>query len=480
MAFGILASGVYVPRRRLSRAAVKEALGWTRSAMSSRGTRAMAGWDEDTITMAVAAARDCLDGGDRSTIGSAYLASTNLPFADRSNVGVVTAALQIDPVSGSADVSGSLRAGTSAMIAGLNAAAAAGASDVLVVAAERRHLQPLSSLELIAGDGAAAMVLGNGDVVAEFVGKASRATDFVDHFRESGAEFDYGWEERWVRDEAYRGLIPKAIKAALSDIGIAPADIAHFILPSLDAKLPAAAAKMVGVRPEAVVDQADSWCGNLGAAHPLLLLAFALEHAEPGDLILVAGIGQGVDTLIFRMLRPSGRVRPDAAKQGLVETSYTRYLAFNQLIDLDWGKRAERNTPLALTGQYRNRDMLTALMGGECDRCGQRQFPSNRICVNPNCGAIDSQHPISFAERRASVKSIASDFLTYTPDPPAIYGMIAFDDGGQFMAEFTDCSPEEVPVGASLRMTFRIKEVDPRRNYRRYFWKAVPEREEQV
>ena len=40
---------------------------------------------------------------------------------------------------------------------------------------------------------------------------ASISDDFVDHFRGPNEEFDYNWEERWIRDEGYLKIIPKLI-----------------------------------------------------------------------------------------------------------------------------------------------------------------------------------------------------------------------------------------------------------------------------
>ena len=42
-------------------------------------------------------------------------------------------------------------------------------------------------------------------------------------------------------------------------------------------------------------------CGETGTAHPLVMFTLALEQAQPGDRILVAGFGQGCDALYFRV-----------------------------------------------------------------------------------------------------------------------------------------------------------------------------------
>lgn len=150
--------------------------------------------------MAVEAARDSLTGLDHARPRHLSFASTTLPFKDRQNAGVVGAALSLGEPLATLDVTGSQKAGTSALLAGLDAARAAGLA--LVTAADRRLAKVASTQELQYGDGAAALVCGTEGVIARPVGHHSVSVDFVDHFRGAVAEFDYTWEERWVRDEA--------------------------------------------------------------------------------------------------------------------------------------------------------------------------------------------------------------------------------------------------------------------------------------
>jgi uncharacterized OB-fold protein len=151
-----------------------------------------------------------------------------------------------------------------------------------------------------------------------------------------------------------------------------------------------------------------------------------------------------------------------------------KWLAFNGLIEIEKGMRAEKDNKTALSVTYRKRDMLFGLTGGKCKVCGTAQFPRARICVNPNCKAVDSQEPFSFAELPGKVLSWSADYLTYSQDPPQHYGMITFDEGGRFLADITDVEPGTIDSGSSVRMVFRIKDFDDRRGFRRYFWKASP------
>ncbi|MDA0225529.1 MAG: 3-hydroxy-3-methylglutaryl CoA synthase, partial [Proteobacteria bacterium] len=73
--FGILSFGAYLPRLRLQRKTVAAANAWFAPGLRGlgKGERAMAHWDEDAITMSVEAARDCLAGRDRATLGRLLL-----------------------------------------------------------------------------------------------------------------------------------------------------------------------------------------------------------------------------------------------------------------------------------------------------------------------------------------------------------------------------------------------------------------------
>ena len=116
-----------------------------------------------------------------------------------------------------------------------------------------------------------------------------------------------------------------------------------------------------------------------------------------------------------------------------------KFLAFNDMLPIDKGMRAEFDKKTALSVLWRKRDMIYGLVGGKCKVCGTVQFPRSQVCVNPNCHAIDSQEPYAMAGLECSVMSFTADSLVYSPDPPGYYGMITFAEGGRFMADFTDC-----------------------------------------
>ena len=82
---GIVSYGGYIPKLRLSRMGIFQSMGWFAPAIMAvaGGERSMCNWDEDSLTMAVAAARDCLVGMDKADVDALYACSTTFPFADR-------------------------------------------------------------------------------------------------------------------------------------------------------------------------------------------------------------------------------------------------------------------------------------------------------------------------------------------------------------------------------------------------------------
>lgn len=476
--FGILSYGAYIPRLRLQRKSIAAANSWFAPGLRglARGERAMANWDEDVITMAVEASRSCLQGRERSGIDQLTFASTTFPYADRQNAGVVATALNLGSSLGVLDVAGSQRAGAAALATAFDGEVE---SETLVIASEKRKTKAASTQEMHYGDGAAAILVGRGKPVARLIASRSETVDFVDHFRGRGFDYDYGWEERWIREEGYQKIVPRAVAAALEEAGVSADSITHFCMPCTLSRTSEAVAKRAGIRGEAVRDNLAAVCGDTGTAHSLLMLAHALEDARPGDRILVAAFGQGCEVLVLEVTEAisdvASRERVSATlARRKEEPNYQRLLAFNHTVDLEHGMRSEMDKITTLTSLYRNRETVMGLIGGRCRHCGTLQFPRGRYCVNPECNALDSQDQTPFSDTPAAVMTYTADSLTYSPNPPHYYGMVTFEGGGRLVMDFADVDEGVMEVGLPMRMMFRVKDYDRARGFARYFWKAAP------
>ncbi|MEO1247424.1 MAG: OB-fold domain-containing protein [Pseudomonadota bacterium] len=480
---GILALGSYLPHGRLPRTVVQAANAWfapTRKAGPGE-RRSFCNWDEDALTMAVEAGRACLNANPNvgpeaelaQRIDQLTLASTSLPFADRSNAGVVREALDLSTAAEVTDTGGSMRAGSTALKAALGTG---GRGDHLVLASDCIDAKPASAQELQFGHGAAAMLIGKGQAIASLVGTAGLQQDFVDHYRASGERFEYALEPRWARDAGYRQQVVETAQEALRSAGLEADKVTRLSI-SAPGGLSQSTAKQLAAQlsiasPDTALERRAGFCG---AAQPLLALTEALEAAGKDEVIALVCLGQGVDVLIFKVHRaPDTAGLSSALDSGVDEDNYTRYLALRGLLPLETGIRAERDNRTALSAFWRKHEAITGFKGGLCSACGTLQFPPTKLCVS--CAAEDTQTLKRMAEMTGRVRSFTEDWLAYTPKPPLVFGNVGFEDGANVMMEFTDVEAGQLEVGLPVRMRFRIKDTDERRGFRRYFWKPAPMR----
>ena len=152
---GIAAFGAYVPRYRLGASTD----GW-----NSRAERSVANFDEDSVSMAVAAGLDCLAGRDREQIDGLLFATTTPPYAEKGCASIIANALDLRRDIFTADITDVLRAGTTALKQALDSVAAGSASQVLVIASDNRQGAPKGDAERNSGDGAAAFIVSREDV----------------------------------------------------------------------------------------------------------------------------------------------------------------------------------------------------------------------------------------------------------------------------------------------------------------------------
>ena len=477
---GIVSYGGYIPQKRLSRAAIAKSMGWFSPGLvgAAKGERSMANWDEDSLTMAVAASQDALVGIDKSKLDAVYLASTTLPFDDRDNAGVVKAALNLPDNILTADFASSLKVGPIALMTALETVKGGDKQTILVTASDKRRTKAASNDEMLFGDGAGSLVVGNDNVIAEYIGGYTISTDFVDHYRGSDAKYDYNWEQRWIRDEGFSKIYPDVFKGALDRTGVSIEDVTKMIFPCIFGRFQAKIAGAVGAKPEQLSDTLQANVGECGAAHPFVMLAKELETANPGDILMVAGIGQGAGALLFRVTDKITNLPKRAGISGCLANrtevdTYTKWLQYNGLIETDLGARGDVDTRTGLSSLYRNRKLILGFVGGKCRECGTPQIPAKRICVKPGCGAVDSLEEYEFADKPAKILTFTADNLAASLDPPAIYGMIQFEGGGRILTDFTDCSLDSVEVGVRMKMTFRKKYQDDKRSFSGYYWKAT-------
>jgi len=479
---GITSYGAYIPLYRLNRFAIFAAIGWAAPIAPQPGEKAVANYDEDSITMAVAAARDCLNGYDKDKVDGLYFASTTAPYKERQNSGIIATALDLRSDIRTADFTNSIKAGTTSLNSAADTITAGGAKNILVTAADTRLGGAAGVAEQLFGDGAAAILLGDTGVIASLEGTYSVSYDFMDNWRTEGDKFERSWEDRWIREEGYAKFIPEAISGLLKKYSLAPEDFSKVAYFCLYPRPHATIGKELGFKPEQIQDPLFTTVGNTGVASSLMTLVAALEDAKPGDKILVASYGNGSDAMFFQVTDEIEKVKDRrgikshlASKKDLA--SYDKYLRFHNMIPLEaeMGGRSEL-PPTPVSALWRSRRKLLALVGSRCKRCGTPQYPPHKICVNPACNAWDEMEDYKFSDKKARIFTYTGDNLAFSPDPPQAYAVIQFEGGGRSLFDITDCALDELKVDMPVDMSFRKLYYDEARGIHNYWWKAIPPR----
>jgi len=436
---GVLGWGTYVPHRRLDRTTIRPVAGGG----GGKGTRAVASYDEDTTTMAVAAARAALRTLEVRP-RSLWLATTTPTYLDKTNATAVHAALRLDRDVAAYDAAGSSRSTLAAVSAALDAR-----TPVLVVGSDLRVGLPGGAEEATAGDAAAAVLFGDdadGPVLAEVIARASLTEEFLDRWRVPGDPASRTWEERFG-ETRYLPLALEALKTALGAAAVDVRDVDALVIAGLHERACASLAKKSGVAAERIADRLTTAIGNPGAAQPLLLLASALESARPGAVVVLLSLADGVDALVLRATDAiSDRAGADTVARQVAAgapVSYGRYLAWRGLLPVEPPRRPEPARPSA-SAAGRNADWKFGLTGA--------------------AGVL--------ADQEGTVTTFTIDKLAYSPSPPVVFAVVDFDDGARLPVELTDVDTDDVAIGMRVEMTFRrLFTADGIANY---FWKARP------
>lgn len=468
---GIIAYGAAIPVHRLDPDNVQASHGTPVRATA----RPVAGFDEDSTTLGVDAARRALSGVE-TTPEWIHLATTSPVYLEKTNAVTLHAALGLPSSVGATDLAGSLRGGTGALRVAL-----AASDPSLAVLADVRLGRPHGAEEMREGDGAAAFLTSGRptDVhIAELIGKATATEEYLDRWRRPSEPVPQHWEESFGAEIAV-GLTHDALREALDDAGLTLDQIDHAVISGANARAVSAVSRASGIPRTALRTGLTHHTGSCGVAQAGLALADALDHAKPGESIVLIVVADGLDILIFEATDAlpafrEGRARViDHAGDVRSAVPYARYLAWRGLIELEAPRKAAPD-PYVAPVAYRRRDFKYGLVASRCTDCGTRQIPPQRVCLS--CQSIDRMEHASVREVSGRLVAHTVDRLAWSPSQPAVFGVIDLDGGGRIELELTDVGEGDLVPGRRMEFTFRA--FHDRGGRRNYFWKARPTRED--
>ncbi len=424
---GIVGYGVYIPIQRIrtelivkareaNRKDLPDFLKKVRDGLLLR-YKAIAGMDEDTITIASEAGLNAITmaGVDPEKIGTVAVGSESKPYA----VGTIARHVASFTGIGSrvyvADLEGACNAGMQAL-SFVQGQVADGKIDYgLAIGADVAQAPQGDPLEYACGAGAGAFVVGRDDPVASIEDTAAYSSLTMDFWRRDGMPYPSHFGRTTV--EAYVKHVIGAIEHLLSrhpDLKLMDFDYLTFHQPSgymplkacktlCQAKIESLEDQSVESRihltPEYVEEKVKPWLrvldtGNTYAASTPIALCDILDHATPGENILAVSYGSGAYTIATWLKVQEGILRKrgrDSNRRAVSDTK-TR----DQAGDLSRSFEAEtahRETQDLASSHHRrnrstrwrphNRDAMPWMRARILPRSGQM----SRMGLQGTCGA---------------------------------------------------------------------------------------------
>ncbi len=467
---GIVSYGVHIPRWRMSSSCIHKA--WGRP--GGKGERSVANFDEDSITMGVSAAMNCLKTSPckEKDITALYFATTTPPYREKSSAVTIATALDLYPAIRTMDCGASLRASVSALMSAADGVTSGRNGPTLVVGGDCRIAEPGSPLEAALGDAAASLLVGDDDLLAEIVASYSVSDDIMDLWRREEDPFVMQDDVRFAQIYGFEKSVTKAARGLMSHMSVKPEDFAGILITPVDARSHGKVAAKMGFDVQSQLVAPPAGVGLSGTAQPFLLLAAALEKASPGDLFMLIAYGDGADAIAFRATDRVSGSRNQNSLQSQIDTrreldNYTKYLSFHHLIK---GQSPLTAPFSSSTMVYREKESNVNLYARECEECGKVQFLRD-IHVCPGCYARDRFRSKKLS-KEAILYSFNQEYYYPSPDPPTTMAIIDFPEGARLTTQMTDANPEDVCVDMPVEMCFR--KFHDGNFFHNYFWKCRP------
>ncbi len=298
---GIVGYGAYLPRYRLPGTEIARI--WTQGqATSPVREKAVAGIDEDVITMSIEAARNAIvcAGIDAEDIRAVWVGSESHPYAVKPSSTIVAESIGASPNIQAADWEFACKAGTEAVQASIGIVGSGMARYTLSIGMDTAQGRPGDALEFTAGSGGAAFILGPAEEsYAVYQGSYSYVTDTPDFWRRSGETYpSHG--DRFTGEPAYFAHTMAAASALMDMMGTHAADYQHAVFHQPNVKFPARAAKSLGFTTEQIAaGLLANDIGNVYSGSCMIGLTAILDQARPGDRVLMVSYGSGAGSDAF-------------------------------------------------------------------------------------------------------------------------------------------------------------------------------------
>lgn len=333
---GIVGYGSYVPRYRLPAKEIGRI--WGNEGGFPVREKAVAGLDEDVITMSIEAARNALKRSDISAeeLRAVWVGSESHPYAVKPSGTVVAEAIGAPNDIQAGDWEFACKAGTEAMVAAMGLVGSGMGDYAMAIGMDTAQGKPGDALEYTAASGGAAFIIGPQE--SSLVGieaSYSYVSDTPDFWRREYQVYpEHG--QRFTGEPAYFEHVSSATQTIFAETGLKAADFVYAVFHQPNTKFPQRIGKMLGFTPEQIAPGLLApVIGNTYSGAAMIGLTAILDIAREDDLILMTsyGSGAGSDSFVLKVRKPLAQRRENAlSTQDYInrrtEIDYATYLRY--------------------------------------------------------------------------------------------------------------------------------------------------------
>ncbi|OGK12909.1 hypothetical protein A2861_02200 [Candidatus Roizmanbacteria bacterium RIFCSPHIGHO2_01_FULL_38_15] len=335
---GIISYGFYIPRYRIKLEEIASA--WDKCGEKVEKSlkideKAVAGLDEDVLTMGYEAASQALlnKAQIKKKIGAVFIGSETFPYAVKPVSTSIASWLSLSNNYLAYDTQFACKAATGALISSYSMVKSQDVDFALVIASDKANARPQDALEYSAASGANAWVIGREGVALEIVDWSSYSSDTPDFWRRSKVDYP-SHAGRFTGDPAYFKHIFESSKNLLKKTKMQPSDFTYAVFHMPNGNFPLKIAKTLGFTHDQL---APSYIvpvlGNSYSASALMGLVAVLEKIRLGETIFFAsyGSGAGSDAIVFKATKHINSVRKQFRskiknKKYINYATYLRYM----------------------------------------------------------------------------------------------------------------------------------------------------------
>lgn len=338
---GIVSYGFYIPKYRIKTETIASV--WGKNSDDVKKSllieeKAVAGIDEDSLTMAFESASSALSSVevDKNKIKVVLFGSETHSYAVNPTSTILAEFLGIEKNYLAYDTEFACKAATGALISAQGLIKSGFSDYALITGSDKGMGKTHDVLEYTAASGSVSLLLGKDDLILELVDFESFSSDTPDFWRREGIRYpSHGG--RFTGKPSYFYHIEEASKSIFKKTGFTAKDFAYGVFHMPNGKFPIQIARSLGFSDSQIKDSLTvNYLGNSYTASALMGLMPVLEKAKAGDLIFLCsyGSGAGSDSFVFRVTKNLQKRRKEFTKNVLNKKyiDYPTYLKQMEMI----------------------------------------------------------------------------------------------------------------------------------------------------